>query len=315
MNMRLKATKTYIGMAAGASLLLLLAINLMLFGEHGDLFSRHAALLGVLDLIEAELKEDEMLLSDLDKEVRETRASLDRAISRNSVNVDGEYDEAFGEWVGRVKLLESFIKENPAQRIPELKRLEAEDWLEALAGNPMRTKADVLRASADLRVAAKVNVLTEIQNAIHAYLAVTGGKHPARISELLPFVETPEVREALLSRYEVAGENANRLYDGLTLAGQNFVIWERPKVVDDTYFSQFGFGENHAVSWQNTYDYFADVIEEAAEQHVADRSRPPVNVGDIAPYLTENLRSPQNYIRIEKIFNDRAVRLDLNGGG
>ena len=102
----------------------------------------------------------------------------------------------------KVALLKERLAQMPQARIPEFQFLTPEDWL-AAASAPLETEEDFRRALSALRTAGGQVFVSQLHQALFAYIQAHPGTFPAEMSELKPYFATP-VDEAVLERWKAA---------------------------------------------------------------------------------------------------------------
>jgi hypothetical protein len=105
-------------------------------------------------------------------------------------------------WSVRVKLLRQLLTELPAQGLPEVRLLDSLDWINVVRTAELDTPNNIRAALAALRAAARVKFAKPLQDALKAFTERSGGKLPADIRELAPFLSAPADME-MLERYNL----------------------------------------------------------------------------------------------------------------
>jgi len=103
-------------------------------------------------------------------------------------------------WPFRVHLLKQLLSELPSQRIPELRLLEALDWIEVARNAELDTPANIRASLAALRSLARKKFALHLQEAVRRFAAESDGNLPGDILQLTPFLTAPADRE-ILERY------------------------------------------------------------------------------------------------------------------
>ena len=99
-----------------------------------------------------------------------------------------------------VNQLRMQLEQMPERGIPELQRLPADKWTEDAGKAKLDTEDGVRQALGDLRRAAKIRFVFDLDKALNDYLAASNGQLPNDISELKPYFKEP-VDDATLQRY------------------------------------------------------------------------------------------------------------------
>ena len=102
----------------------------------------------------------------------------------------------------RVALFKQLLNELPAQRLPELRLNDTEDWLAIARAHNLESTADIRLALADLRAVARKKIATSLQEALRQYTSASGGQLPADTAQLAPYLAAPADAE-MLAHYEV----------------------------------------------------------------------------------------------------------------
>ena len=102
----------------------------------------------------------------------------------------------------RVALLKQLLNELPAQRLPELRLLDAADWLAVARVHNLETTADIRLALADLRAVARKKIAASLQEALRQYTSASGGQLPNDPAQLATYLAAPADAE-MLARYEM----------------------------------------------------------------------------------------------------------------
>jgi len=111
-------------------------------------------------------------------------------------------EAAAKSWLSRVNLLKQHLEQAPGARIPELKFLTEEDWLD-VARDRLDTDIDYRMALSRLRGAAERRFGSVLQAALKQYQQANQSQWPTDLSQLQPFSESP-LDAAALQRWEIA---------------------------------------------------------------------------------------------------------------
>jgi len=154
-------------------------------------------------------------------------------------------------WMGRVADLKRRLELMPDQKIPELRFLTEQDWLNATRGQ-LDTDADYRKSMAALREAGQKEFAGLLCQALRAYLkdrdprldiaqpSPSDGQQlllqqfPTSLSQLRPYFQSP-VDDTLLQRWEIL--NGDKLR-GLGMPGP--VAITQKAAVDEEYDARFG---------------------------------------------------------------------------
>jgi RNA polymerase sigma factor (sigma-70 family) len=154
----------------------------------------------------------------------------------------------------RVHQLKQKLEEMPERKIPELKLLTMQDWVDA-ANTEFKNDSDFRKAFKNLRITAKAKFMGEMERALTEYSASHQGQFPIDLSELKTYLG-PDIDEAMLQRYEI-------LYTKKTndiTSGETVVAEKAP--VDDKYDTRFVIGRtNSNIFGLNAYLPDTEVID------------------------------------------------------
>ena len=100
----------------------------------------------------------------------------------------------------QVDHLKQWLDANQAERIPELKEANDEDWLNN--ARDLDRDNDFARAASGVRCSAENSVLNKLGNALRQYSQENGGQFPTDLAQLKPFLKNP-IDDAILQRYEI----------------------------------------------------------------------------------------------------------------
>ena len=103
-------------------------------------------------------------------------------------------------WSSRIRILQQLLEELPGQRIPELKLLDALDWIEVARNAELDTPGNIRAALAALRAMARQKFVKPLQEALRQFTDASGGELPADIHELARFLAAP-ADAGMLERY------------------------------------------------------------------------------------------------------------------
>jgi hypothetical protein len=151
-------------------------------------------------------------------------------IDRLNALTDPNAEATLQSWLSRVHLLKERLEKTPEKKIPELKFLTEEDWLDITRTIKLESEFDFAEAMAKLRMRSKSTapVAGNIQVALAVYMDANSGHTPASISQLKPYLRTP-VDDDVLNRYEI-------VFAGSTQdLPRNKVLLQEKQLVDDDY--------------------------------------------------------------------------------
>jgi hypothetical protein len=102
----------------------------------------------------------------------------------------------------QVALLKQLLHELPAQDLPEIRLLNAEDWLDVAHRHSLESSADIRVALADVRAIARKKFGEILQNALRDYTTAAGGQLPDDLMQLASRLSPPAAAD-MLARYEL----------------------------------------------------------------------------------------------------------------
>jgi hypothetical protein len=124
----------------------------------------------------------------------------------------------------RASRLKQWLEQNPAGKIPELRLMNDQDWIESTYG--MReTEDDYRRAMSNLRGNAGLRVLDILLGALQKYAVANGGQMPQQLSDLSPYFRAP-LEPDILDRYEIVP--AKSLVQQLQVGGDWLITEKTP---------------------------------------------------------------------------------------
>jgi hypothetical protein len=107
-------------------------------------------------------------------------------------------------YAARVEQLKQWLEANPSEKIPELKNMTDDDWLNAVTdlNTDEATDDDFKRAMRIVRANAEGQVLGTMWRALRNYAPDNNGQFPTDLSQLAPYFKSP-IDDAILRRYEI----------------------------------------------------------------------------------------------------------------
>lgn len=129
-------------------------------------------------------------------------------------------------WSERANQLKQWLEANPAAKIPELRFLTDEDWIEAVYPSNLGSDEEYRRAMSAVRVHAELRVRDILHGALRQYGQANNGQFPNSLSQLSPYFRVP-VEDAILDRYEIV--RADSLVSELQ-HGEDWVITQKAPV-------------------------------------------------------------------------------------
>ncbi|MEO5958555.1 MAG: hypothetical protein ABIR80_05530, partial [Opitutaceae bacterium] len=101
----------------------------------------------------------------------------------------------------RVALLKQLLTELPAQHLPELRLLDAADWLAIAQKHELDNAVDIRVALAELRAMARTKFGQELQSALKKFTDESGGELPTDLTQLAAYLVSPAAD--MLARYDL----------------------------------------------------------------------------------------------------------------
>jgi len=221
------------------------------------------------------------------------------------------YGEGLFAWVENVEQLGRYLDRHPHLSIPELELVDVKDWLVAVQGNPLATRADFNEALAKLRKQAKMKSMPFLQAGLKAYMEVTGGTLPTDVFAIAPYIENPAAARAL-NRYEIYHDEG--LYFGMVLAGQTIALVEKVKVTDDVWFSQFCLTKEGSIGFQDSFDGRSTELEAAVAAFEETNGRAPSSFEELAPLLGKPGFDDEDWRFFREAYAQTKQIPDLGGG-
>ncbi|HTS19807.1 MAG TPA: sigma-70 family RNA polymerase sigma factor [Verrucomicrobiae bacterium] len=226
------------------------------------------------------LKADSAELSNLRDEVARLNAA-----STNSLTLASQ------AWLERVAELKRRMEETPGAKIPELKFVTNEDWLDA-GSKDLNTDADYRRALSRIRAAGEAKVATMLHKALAAYMQDHGHQMPSDLGQLQPFFDDP-LDEAILDRWEIAPKDTVK---SLRLGGDVIITQKAP--VDDVFDQRFGVGPNGYGTCDFLSGETAETMMPVWEAYrTAHNGQYPSDTALLEPYIT----TPEQHAAFEKL--------------
>lgn len=217
-------------------------------------------------------------------------ASRDRQTKAVFAN-NAEIEDALDIWIGKVKRLSSYLQLNPGRYIPQMDLLTMEEWLDATKDGELKTDADLRKALAKLRGAARLKVAASIGDAWKAALAANGGEFPADTSRLAPYLPSG-FNQSILTQLQL---NTTGDIAGLRTAQKFYLIDKSVDLWDATlFYSQDG-------HWGSKSPELAEdrLVREAINRYTAKTGQAPTSLDQL---LQQNLISAQNIARMQEVF-------------
>lgn len=237
-------------------------------------------------------------LESLQTENRDLRSQRDEAVkhlaeasaeiqSMRSLATAGnpEFESALEGWLNRVQALTKWLEKMPEKRIPQMKLLTEEDWLEAAKNAKVDTPLGAREALAALRRLALQKFTRPMHQALELYLKENGGQFPTDPRLLAGYFD-PEVPIEMLSNFEVGEDKTTRSFDANGApVPQAPRLAVSSKIVDDVYDTRVSL----FAGWMTTssvVNLSQTAITEAMKQYRAvNNGQVPKEPGQLTPFL------------------------------
>lgn len=221
----------------------------------------------------AALKTDSAELVKLREELAQRKA--DSAASTNG----GATQLTAQAWLDRVTRLKQRMEQTPNAKIPELKLVTEQDWLNAAKGE-LNTETDYRRALSAIRAASESKVAIMLHNALTGYMQGNNEQVPTDLGQLQPYFDTP-VDEAILQRWEIAPA---KTVPSLVMGGDVIITQKAP--VDDVFDSRFGIGPQGYGNADFLYHEISEAMTPVWDAYRAAHSgQGPNDTSQLEPYV------------------------------
>ena len=214
-----------------------------------------------------------------------------------SAAADPASSAAVQSWLARVRLLKARLERTPAAKIPELKLLTEQDWLDAAQGK-LETDEDYRRALALLRNKGESRFASLLHKALENYMDTNNGQFPASVSELKSYFES-SVDDAMLQRWTVMPAHSIR---SLGMGG-DLVITQKG-AVDPEFDSRVAVGSGGVGSTGpgNFVEKSSplEILGPALKAYFTNVGQAPTDPSQLLPFVT----TPQQKAELEIIAQD-----------
>jgi RNA polymerase sigma factor (sigma-70 family) len=156
------------------------------------------------------------------------------AIAAGGSNVPVALAQVYAE---RARQLKQWLEANPAGKIPELRFIDDQTWINAAYGSTLDNDDEYRRAVSNVRDNAELQVLGQLGSALRHYAAANNGQMPAQLSDLTTNLRVP-LEDEILNRYELVP--ATSLVQQLQNQGDWVITQKAP--VDGVYDSRMAEG-------------------------------------------------------------------------
>jgi RNA polymerase sigma factor (sigma-70 family) len=230
-------------------------------------------------------------LLKLRAEVARLRSDSHELAQLKAGNPNDATESSAKSWVNRVSLLKQRLEQNPSAKIPELKFVTEQDWLNASKGE-LNTEADYRRALSALRAAGENKVAAMFKKALTGYMQTSGGQFPTDLGQLQPHFDSP-VDDAILQRWEVAPASTVK---SLGMGGDVIITQRAP--VDEVFDTRFGIGPNGTGSTDFLSREVAGTMGPVWEAYrAAHNGQWPNDTSQLLPYAT----TPEQQASLQKL--------------
>jgi RNA polymerase sigma factor (sigma-70 family) len=143
-------------------------------------------------------------------------------------------------WSERVEQLKQWLESNPTGKIPELKFLTDQEWIEAIYRRTLDSDEEYRRAMSNVRADAEIHVFDILHVALRKYAQVSNEQLPSDLSQLSPYFSSP-LDTAILNRYEIMSADGlvNELQNGdewvITQKAPVDEVWDARQVIGMTH--------------------------------------------------------------------------------
>ena len=157
--------------------------------------------------------------------LRQQAQLLAQAGSAGSISGADAVADAEKMWGERVDRLKQWLEANPAEKIPELQRLDDTDWLDGVYPLTLDTAEECRQAMSLLRANAEHRIMDPLSGALRQYVRANNGQFPTDLSQLKPYLKSP-IDEAILQRYQIVA--ASKLVSELQGNGDWVITQKAP---------------------------------------------------------------------------------------
>lgn len=200
------------------------------------------------------------------------------ATTAPTLNLAAREESVLEHWVEKISLLKKRLDAAPHLKIPEMQLLKAEDWIMIARGNNLETDADFREAAKQLRKLGKERFANQLVSALQAFSQTSGGKPPADLAQLLPYLQPP-IDQTFIDRYRPndTGKDAK--------GRPTFVVSERA-VVDPDSDTLFDITPKGFTS--RSTSMLRAAVENAEQSYrAANNNKKAGGPGDLLPYITD----------------------------
>ncbi|HTZ20472.1 MAG TPA: hypothetical protein VMC06_06290 [Opitutaceae bacterium] len=234
-----------------------------------------------------------------DESARQLAAALQQladartTASHNLASLDPVAEHTLNDWLGKVARLKQCLEQMPNEKIPELKLLQAKDWLDAANFDLGSGNMGVRQALSKLRRSAKERMEGPLSTALQSYLKANRNQPPGDAIQLAPYFEPP-VDPAILQRYGPPSAEQSQHMPQLP-DGERLILCEKATV--DDYFDTTMFIGSGGYSCIAETSKFQEEVQAAIENYrAANNGRFPTDPSQLATYLHSSI--DPNFVRM-----------------
>ena len=126
------------------------------------------------------------------------------AIAAGGSNVPAALAQVSAE---RARRLKQWLEANPAGKIPELRFMDDQAWIEAAYGCTLDSDDVYRKVMSGVRGNAELQVLDQLGSALRQYANANHGQMPAQLSDLKSYLTVP-LEDEILNRYELVASSS-----------------------------------------------------------------------------------------------------------
>jgi hypothetical protein len=195
-----------------------------------------------------------------------------------------------GAWLARVKRLKQLFVQRPDQRIPEMRLLTDDDWLRLSKRLELDNEANIRKALAAARSAAKSRLAASLVKALPKFAQASGGEPPATVMALAPYLENPADAE-FLPHLEVT--SVNRSAESARYGILGWAIQEKT-AVDADYDGRYCVNPNGGTAiFSAPQAWIPDFMDRQQRAYrdfsAANKGVAPVGMEQVLPYFNPPL--------------------------
>lgn len=263
-----------------AALILSLGVGLYEATELSRARNNNAALTRRVDELSAENRTLRAEQSDAARQLADTRARLS-SLQAAAVGGDPLVESALEAWLGRVRALSAWVEKMPDRRIPEMKLLTQDDWLEAAKNAKVDTELGAREALANLRRLALQRFSKTMDGVIRKYQAGHPHQLPDNPSDLAAYLD-PSIDPAILLDYEKKLLAGAKVVDK---GGGTPTTVLASKIVDDMFDYTYGYTPGGAAVIQYVRLSRDAVLVAAKQYSAANLGQTPTTAAQLSSYL------------------------------